>query len=209
VSVSKPPPSPPPALEGTEYRQQSSRASRGARARRSVRLASDWLNAVAGAVSWLGLFVSIAALFVMFLYTTISVLGRYTGWFTVLGADEISSYMLATLFFLGLGHTFRAGAFIRVGTIYDRIRPGSRRLLDVAFYTLALAAAAIMTYYFWQFVSDSISFGTMSIGVPQVRLYIPQLALGVGMSMFTLQVGAGWLTAAAALLQSRPGSDER
>ena len=151
------------------------------------------VDAVSGVLAFLAFIGGVVALAVMFGYTALGVLGRYTGWFAVLSSDEIGGYALAALFFLGLPYSFRRNHFVRVGVVYSRLRPSYRAAMDVAFCILALAAVILLAYYSWQFILQSYRFHLLSIGVVQVHLWIPQVAMGVGISLFALELFASLL----------------
>lgn len=148
------------------------------------------IDGVSGALGFAALLTAVGSLGVMFVYTTLGVLGRYTGWFEVLSADEIGGWALAGLFFLGLPYSFRKRQFVRVGVLYSRLRRRGQVAADAVFCAVSLAAAILLTYYFWEFIRQSYNFHLLSIGVVQIHLYIPQLAVGVGMTLFSLEVFA-------------------
>jgi TRAP-type C4-dicarboxylate transport system permease small subunit len=130
----------------------------------------------------------VASLLGLFAYTVAGVLARYTGWYRLLGADELAGYGMASVFFFGLGHAFRSGSFVRVSFVRARLSDTPALVLDAASYAIAFAVSLILTYYTWQYVFDSYRFHVMSIGVPQVQLYIPQLCMAIGTSNLALQI---------------------
>ena len=58
---------------------------------------------------------------------------------------------------------------------------------------MTLAAVILLAYYSWQFILQSYRFHLLSIGVVQVHLWIPQVAMGVGISLFALELFASLL----------------
>jgi TRAP-type C4-dicarboxylate transport system permease small subunit len=178
---------------GDEPRPLGEENARGPLWRRSFQQFARTVDAISGFLAFAAMLCGVVALGVMFVYTTAGVLGRYTGWFAVLSADEIGGYALAALFFLGLPYAFRRNHFVRVGVVYARLNPRHRAAMDAAFCLISLIAALVLTYYFWQFVLQSYRFHLLSIGVVQVHLYLPQLAMGIGMSLFAFELFAAFL----------------
>ncbi len=146
------------------------------------------LLAFSGFCSTVALVAAGAALLVMLFYVMGSVLGRYTGWWVFLGADEVGGYAMAALFFLGLAHTFRSGAFIRVTIVQQKLSPALRSASENLLYLVALAYAVILDWYFWQMILQSRDFGSTSIGVLAWPIWLPQLSLGIGAGIFALQI---------------------
>src|SRR4051812_15705636 len=131
---------------------------------RLVRQFTFWFQVVADALSLVALWLAGISLLVMLGYTLAGVLGRYTGWFELLGAEEIGAYAMAGLFFFGLAHTFRVGIFINVPFLYRRLGGSARLLVDVFLLSLALCVTVVLAYYFWQYTLDSYRFHVNSIG---------------------------------------------
>lgn len=167
-------------------------------------------RAVAGtaaAVSRIGLWLSILSLVGILVIVVLAVLGRSLGLWTLLGADELSGYLLVALVFFGFAHTFRAGGFIRVDTFFRRTRGGGRRLLDVLLHLVALAFTLVFVVYLWRLVADSYRFQVTSIGLLRIPLYVPQAVVVAGAAALALQTLANLLDRLLAPVGETPGPE--
>lgn len=106
--------------------------------------------------------------------------GREIG-INVKSGDDIASWAMAAMSFLGLAHTFRSGEMIRVGLLTERLTGVTKWLFEL----FALAMATVFVGYFsWhavQLVKVSWQLNDMSQGVLIVPLWIPQLGYCIGL----------------------------
>jgi TRAP-type C4-dicarboxylate transport system permease small subunit len=116
----------------------------------------------------------------MMLLVTVEVLSRNVFNFSTLIADEMGSYLLVALTFLGLAPTLRDGGFIRVDVYRERTRGGARTLLDTIILLLAVGYTALLDWYLWGLAASSYRLGTTSIQVARTPLWIPQSVMAVG-----------------------------
>jgi TRAP-type C4-dicarboxylate transport system permease small subunit len=131
------------------------------------------LCAVAMAVAGL------AAVLMMAL-VTVEVIGRSFFNVSTLIADEMGSYLLVTLTFLGLAPTLRDGGFIRIDVYRARARGRARAVLDACIVVLAIGYTATLDWYLWGLAANSYRLGTTSIQVARTPLWIPQGIMAVG-----------------------------
>jgi TRAP-type C4-dicarboxylate transport system permease small subunit len=135
------------------------------------------------------------------------VFGRMAGRM-VPGADELAGFFLAASSFLALAYTLRTGGHIRVTLFIGRLAPGPRRLFEAG--CLALAAG-ISGYFAWHAVVmtwESWVFGDRAIGVLPTPLWIPQLAVVLGLAMLTLALAEALLDVLQGRMPSyRAGED--
>jgi TRAP-type C4-dicarboxylate transport system permease small subunit len=117
---------------------------------------------------------------VMMVLVTVEVLGRSFFNVSTLIADEMGSYLLVTLTFLGLAPTLRDGGFIRIDVYRDRARGRGRALLDACIVVLAIGYTAALDWYLWDLAANSYRLGTTSIQVARTPLWIPQGIMAVG-----------------------------
>jgi len=97
-------------------------------------------------------------------------LGRQFG-FNIPAGDDIASWCMAAMAFLGLAHTFKRGEIIRVGVLIEQVTGRKRWILEV--FALGISTA-FMLYFTWYAVAmtyDSWRFHDMAQGV---RNKIPQ-----------------------------------
>ena len=95
--------------------------------------------------------------------------------------DDIASWCMAAMAFLGLAHTFKRGEMIRVGLLLERLHGRTKQVAEIV--ALGVAAAFILYYaqHAVQMTYDSWRFNDMAQGVLAVPLWIPQLGFTGGL----------------------------
>ena len=121
----------------------------------------------------------LAAVLMMAL-VTVEVIGRSFFNVSTLIADEMGSYLLVTLTFLGLAPTLRDGGFIRIDVYLARARGRPRAVLDACIVVLAIGYIVTLDWYLWGLAANSYRLGTTSIQVARTPLWIPQGIMAVG-----------------------------
>lgn len=138
-----------------------------------IRTALDTLYLVAG---WL------AGGFLILIFVLMMVLsaGRPLG-INVPAGDDIVSWCMAAMAFLGLAHTFRSGEMIRVGLLIDTLSGRTRHWVEIAALVIGCGFvgffawnAVVMTWDSWRFLD-------MTQGVLAIPLWIPQLGFSTGL----------------------------
>jgi TRAP-type transport system small permease protein len=141
-------------------------------------------------ISLLGAAVAGAASLVMVVAITTAVARRYFFRNPILGIEEFSGYLLAIIVFAGLGWCMQRESFIRMDAGYGRLRGRAKFVADILIYCLGILYAAILTNQMWDRVQRSHESGQVSIGPLQVSMWIPQMSVAIGLSIFLLQLGA-------------------
>lgn len=121
------------------------------------------------------------------LLVAVSVVMRYFFNAPIEGVDELSGYLLIMIVYMGLGYSFKEGAFIRADIVYGRLHDRSKLVVDVLIHLVAIAFLLIVDFYFWQQVSYSLESRTASVGTLHMPLYLPQGIMAIGMSVLTFQ----------------------
>ena len=103
-------------------------------------------------------------------------------------ADEFAGYCLAASSFLGLAYSFRSGSHIRVTLLADRLGARSQRVLLLLVLLFSVVMIAIWAFNSLSLVWESYGFKEVSTGILKYPLWIPQLSMGVGVSLFCLAV---------------------
>ena len=138
-----------------------------------IRVALDRLYLFAGYLA--GLF-----MIVIFVLMMILSAGRPLG-VNLPAGDDLVSWCMAAMAFLGLAHTFRQGEMIRVGLLIDRVTGRPRRVMEI----IALAiGCGFIGFFAWNAAAmtyDSWRFHDMAQGVLAVPLWIPQLGYSGGL----------------------------
>jgi len=107
---------------------------------------------------------------------------------TIPSYADFSGFMLATATFLAMPYTFRSGGHIRVSLVTARLPKQARLAAEVVALTVAALLTAFSVYYIWVLVAESIHFGDVSNGTIPIPLWIPQSAMGVGMTLLCIAI---------------------
>jgi len=140
---------------------------------RMIRTFLDGLYLVAGYLA--GVFLLIIFLLMMGLS-----LGRGIG-INIPAGDDLASWSMAAMAFLGLAHTFRSGEMIRVGLITDRLRGRSRWWFEMFSLVIGVGFIGFFAWHAVQLTYDSWRFNDMSQGVVAIPLWIPQTGYAAGL----------------------------
>jgi TRAP-type C4-dicarboxylate transport system permease small subunit len=140
---------------------------------RMIRTFLDGLYLVAGYLA--GVFLLIIFLLMMGLS-----LGRGIG-INIPAGDDLASWSMAAMAFLGLAHTFRSGEMIRVGLITDRLRGRSRWWFEMFSLVIGVGFVGFFAWHAVQLTYDSWRFNDMSQGVVAIPLWIPQTGYAAGL----------------------------
>jgi TRAP-type C4-dicarboxylate transport system permease small subunit len=95
--------------------------------------------------------------------------------------DDIVSWCMAAMAFLGLAHTFRSGELIRVGLLIDRFSGRTRHMIELATLLVGCAFVGFFAWHAVRMTYDSWRFNDMAQGVLAVPLWIPQLGYSGGL----------------------------
>jgi TRAP-type C4-dicarboxylate transport system permease small subunit len=138
-----------------------------------LRSALDGLYRFAGYLA--GLFLIVIFLLMMGLS-----LGRGVG-INIPAGDDLASWSMAAMAFLGLAHTFRSGEMIRVGLLTDRVQGRTRWLLEMFSLVIGLCFVGFFAWHAVQLTYDSYRFNDMAQGVLAIPLWIPQIGYATGL----------------------------
>lgn len=151
------------------------------RAGSSIVSLGNWLTRVGG-------FVAMGAVFAMTALIVVEVIMRNLFSRSTLVADELGGYLNAVLVFMALAYTLQKEAHIRLELLFTRLPPKAQHILELCTCALSLVVSILLARWAWHFVADNYSAGTVSWTVLYTPQYIPQLSMGIGLSILTLQV---------------------
>jgi TRAP-type C4-dicarboxylate transport system permease small subunit len=138
-----------------------------------MRLFLDRLYLVSG---WLAGFFLIAIFILMMVLSA----GRPLG-LNVPAGDDIVSWCMVAMAFLGLAHTFRSGELIRVGLLIENLSARTRHPVEVAALLVGCGFVGFFAWHAVRMTYDSWRFNDMAQGVLAVPLWIPQLGYAGGL----------------------------
>jgi len=95
--------------------------------------------------------------------------------------DDIASWCMAAMAFLGLAHTFKRGEMIRVGLLLEHLHGRARQVAEIVALGIATAFILYFTRHAVQMTYDSWRFNDMAQGVLAVPMWIPQSGYTAGL----------------------------
>lgn len=103
-------------------------------------------------------------------------------------ADEYSGYFYLASIFFGLAYTFSKDSHIRINIITSRLSKKINKKIDILAALITLAVLAFALYRTILFTYDSYDLEMLSENVSETPLYLTQLAMPIGITMFMLAV---------------------
>lgn len=122
---------------------------------------------------------------VMFVLVFTNVVTRYGFGFSIAWAEEVASFLMIWVTFLGAGLALREGRHVAIDILQDRRPDAARRALRFALAVIILVFLGLLVWFGVQFVA----FGWRSVTfVTQIPRGIPYLAVPIGCAMFALHL---------------------
>lgn len=115
-----------------------------------------------------------------------SILGRLHPVFELPGADAYAGYCMACSAFLALAPTLRRGEHIRVTLLLNRLPAAGQRGLDILCHLVAIGLSGALAWFSIRLVQQSREFHDVSSGLDATPLWIPQLGMAIGTTLFAL-----------------------
>jgi TRAP-type C4-dicarboxylate transport system permease small subunit len=103
-------------------------------------------------------------------------------------ADEYSGYLYLAAIFLGLAYTFNEDAHIRINILTSKMSKKSSRFVDVFAGLISICILIFALYRTILFTYDSYDMQMVSEGVSATPLYLTQMVMPLGISLFILAV---------------------
>ena len=127
----------------------------------------------------------IAAVFLILIATFIltGIASRIFG-FYIRGLAEYSGYSMAASSFLALAYTFGEKGHIRITLFLEKSKEKIRKLLELWCLFVASFFSGFLSYYFIKMLIISIQFGERSEGADEIYIWIPQLSVAIGSTIF-------------------------
>jgi TRAP-type C4-dicarboxylate transport system permease small subunit len=127
----------------------------------------------------------VAAFFLILVATFIltGIASRIFG-FYIRGLAEYSGYSMAASSFLALAYTFGEKGHIRITLFLEKSKGNFRRILELWCLFVATFFSGFLSYYFIKMLIISIKFGERSEGADEILIWIPQLSLAIGSTIF-------------------------
>ena len=131
----------------------------------------------------------IAAIFLILVATFIltGIASRIFG-FYIRGLAEYSGYCMAASSFLALAYTFGEKGHIRITLFLEKSNRNIRRLLELWCLSIATFFSGFLSFYFIKMLIISFNFQERSEGADEILIWIPQVALALGSTIFFICV---------------------
>lgn len=123
---------------------------------------------------------------IMVLLIAGNVIGRLFG-VSFIFSNEISVYMMLPVVFLVAADTLRRGEHIKAEVLTRRLNPQARKVLHIVVELVAFVITVIILISCWQLAIGSYVHKELSNTLLGTPLYLPQMLLALGLSLFTLE----------------------
>jgi TRAP-type C4-dicarboxylate transport system permease small subunit len=131
----------------------------------------------------------IAAIFLILVATFIltGIASRIFG-FYIRGLAEYSGYCMAASSFLALAYTFGEKGHIRITLFLEKSNRKIRRFLELWCLSVATFFSGFLFFYFIKMLVVSIQFQERSEGADEILIWIPQVPVALGSTIFFICV---------------------
>ena len=136
-----------------------------------------------------------AAAFFLILVATFILTGiasRIFG-FYIRGLAEYSGYSMAASSFLALAYTFGEKGHIRITLFLEKSKENVRKILELWCLFVATFISCFLSYYFIKMLIISIKFGERREGADEILIWIPQLSVAIGSTIFFICVSHNFI----------------
>ncbi|WP_395713946.1 TRAP transporter small permease subunit [Reyranella sp.] len=142
------------------------------------------LQSVAEGIARAGSIAGGALLLIASILVCIDITLRYTLSITLGGADELSGYALAIGSAWGFSSALLSRSHIRIDTVYVRVRPRVRALLDLLSLAVLAFFFGLVSWYAWGVVKQSWDSNSHSLSEIEAPLVVPQALWFAGLVFF-------------------------
>lgn len=103
-------------------------------------------------------------------------------------STEYSTYFFIALVSLGLAYTMREDGHIRITLLTGRLKGKAKKIQEISTTVLALIISVFLFYHTVLMAYETYSLGMKADTVSETPLYIPQLAIPVGILLLIIQL---------------------
>ncbi len=114
------------------------------------------------------------------------IIGRYIG-VNPRGLTDYVGYFMGASVFLAFAHTLNRGAHVRIELFLSTLGK-YRHWAEKLSFLISCIVVVWLSYYAWMNVYLSYSFGDVSQGLDATPMWIPQLSMAVGFSLFAVSI---------------------
>jgi TRAP-type C4-dicarboxylate transport system permease small subunit len=148
--------------------------------------------------------VGVVCVVMMMLLTTADVIARYVFNSPTMWADEMASYLLIAIVFLGLAQNLRTDGHIRIDVVTSHVTPRVRLVLEVFAFAVGILFSAILIAGTWTRFENFWMRHTLSDSPLMTPLWIAMVPVVVGAIVLGLAAICGFISSLHALLAESP-----
>ena len=141
------------------------------------------LDSLFQAAAWLAM----ASIVATFLMVMSGIVGRLID-VNLRGSDAYAGYFMAASAFLGLAHTLKSGAHIRVTLLLEHVGARAGRWFEVVSYAGGSFLSAIFAWYAVSLSLQSFVLNDISAYADALPLWIPQTSMAIGALLFFVAI---------------------
>jgi TRAP-type C4-dicarboxylate transport system permease small subunit len=130
-----------------------------------------------------------ATMLVMMAVVAVEIVARNVLGLSMQLSDELGGYLLVAIGFLSLPVCQASGGFHQVTFVHDRLPPRGRAALTLVLEAMALAFVLILLWQLGRLELNSVLRGDQSDTLLEMPLWVPRLAMVVGMAALAMTVG--------------------
>jgi TRAP-type mannitol/chloroaromatic compound transport system permease small subunit len=131
-------------------------------------------------------YLAAAFMVLIFFVTMIQIIGRYIG-INPRGLTDYVGYFMGASVFLAFAHTLNRGAHVRIELFLSTLGK-HRHWAEKLSFLISCVVVVWLSYYAWMNVYLSYSYGDVSQGLDATPMWIPQLSMAVGFSLFAVSL---------------------
>ena len=124
-------------------------------------------------------------LIVILILIVVQMLARWTGE-VFPGAPDYAGYAMAAASFLAFANALNKGSHIRVSILLNAVSERGRWVLEIWCFAIGTAVAWYMSWFIYRMIGFAIKFKDVSQGQDATPLWIPQMAVLVGIVILAI-----------------------
>ncbi len=132
--------------------------------------------------------------------TTVDVIARYAFNSPTLWADEIASYLLIAIVFLGLAPNVRQDAHIRIDVLTSLVTGRVRAALEVFAYGAGIVFSVLLLLGVWTRFANFYNREIISESPLMTPLWLPMVPVVIGAAVLVLTMVVGFIATTMTLL---------
>lgn len=156
----------------------------------------EWLSSI-------GTYIGAFALAAMTILLTVEVIMRYLFRSSTLISDEMSGYLFVAMLYMAMSDTLVSDKHIKINVITERLKPRLQRAFARIVAMILPVLGGVLSWQAWILVIESYERHSISPTILRLPQYLPEFAVPLGLSIFTLQALARAITMPASTPEAK------